>query len=698
MTQTPNPLLQIDTLPDFSQLKAEHIAPAVSQVITDNLAEIDLLVAMTDAPTWQNLIEPLERLDNLLNRVWGPVSHLDSVCHSEAWHEAYSENLEKITDYSTRLGQHQGLFEKFTAIQLSDAFGDYSLAQKKVIEDALMHFKLSGIALPKAQQAEFKALVQQLSQASNQFGNNVLKSTQAWSLHIQSAEKLAGLPDSALGLLAQQAQQKGLQGWRITLDFPAYHAIITYAEDRALRETLYRAFATRASEMADDTQFDNSALMQQILKLRHQKAQLLGYDNFAQLSLATKMADSTEQVHGFLTDLAAKSKPQAQAELATLAAFAQSELNIDNLQPWDIAFASEKLKDQTLSLAQETLRPYFPIDKVLAGLFEITQTLFGVRVQEKQGVAVWEASVRYFEFFEPGARHPFGGFYLDLYAREGKRGGAWMDSAVDRWRHPEGHLQTPVAYLVCNFTPPVGKQPACLTHNEVTTLFHEFGHGIHHLFTKMEHLNVSGIAGVPWDAVELPSQFMENFCWEQAGLDLMTQHIETGETLPKSMIDSLKRSRGFQSAMMMVRQLEFALFDFTLHANYQADQSDQYDQPEQPEQPTQSILDVAQAIREQVAVVMPPSYHRFPHSFSHIFAGGYAAGYYSYKWAEVLSADAFSLFEETGILNAETGAKFKNTILASGGSVHPMALFKAFRGREPSIEALLRHSGISSAN
>lgn len=683
MTQTAsNPLLNISDLPQFDRFHVEHVEPAVTQLLADNRAQIKELVANTGAPTWQNFIEALEEIDNRFERVWGPVSHIDSVKNSDEWHQAYTRCLEKVTEYYTEVGQNSGLFNKFTQLAESDEFHSYSIAQKKVIENALRNFHLSGIALPVEQQREYQALSQKLSQLSSQFGNNVLKSTQSWTKNILNLQELAGLPESALGLLEQLAQQKQLEGWLVTLDFPSYLAILTYADNRELRAEVYRAFATRASEQADNTEFDNSQLIEQIRLLRHQKANLLGFEQYADYSLATKMAESTEQVLGFLRDLATKSKPQAEQEFATLKQFSKHELGIENLQPWDVTYASEKLKNATLSLSQETLRPYFPVTAVLAGLFTITETLFGVRVQEKQGVSSWHKEVRFFELIDKSGEL-IGQFYLDLYARENKRGGAWMDSAVSRWKYQGANLQTPVAYLVCNFTPPVGDKPACLTHNEVTTLFHEFGHGIHHLMTEMEHLDISGISGVPWDAVELPSQFMENFCWEREGLDLMSAHIETGEALPDTLFEALKASRGFQSAMMMVRQLEFALTDFELHSGFSAEN-------------TEDIQALSQRIRSEVAVIQPPEFVRQLHSFSHIFAGGYAAGYFSYKWAEVLSADAFSLFEETGILNTETGAKFKNTILAAGGSMDPMLLFKAFRGREPDIKALLRHSGIAA--
>ncbi|MDY0137998.1 MAG: M3 family metallopeptidase, partial [Thiomicrospira sp.] len=555
-------------------------------------------------------------------------------------------------------------------------------AQKKVVDNALRDFRLSGIDLAPEQQAQYKRISQRLSQLTSQFGNQVLKSTQAWSKHITDATELAGLPESAIGLLAQYAQQKQLDGWRVTLDFPSYLAVMTHADHRALREEVYRAYATRASDQADNKAFDNSANIEEIRQLRHELAVLLGFNNYAERSLATKMVESTDQVIGFLRDLGQKAKPQAERELRTLREFAASQLGIDDLQPWDVTYASEKLQQQTLSLSQEQLKPYFPVERVLSGLFKLVETLFGVKTQAVNGVSIWHDDVRFYQLLNEH-NQVIAGFYLDLYARENKRGGAWMDVVTSRWRHADGALQAPVAYLVCNFTPPIGDKPACLTHDEVTTLFHEFGHGLHHMLTEMEHLEVSGINGVPWDAVELPSQFMENFCWEREGLDLISAHIDTGESLPNDLFESLKQSRHFQTAMMLARQLEFSLFDFLLHAEYDPTKAES----------VQSVID---RVRAEVAVIQPPSYQRFAHSFSHIFAGGYAAGYFSYKWAEVLSADAFGLFEETGILNPETGRKFKNTILAAGGSVDPMVLFKAFRGREPQIDALLRHSGIAA--
>lgn len=678
-----NPLLNLSGLPQFDAFHVEHIEPAIDQLLEQNLSAVEAIVDSGDQPTWENFVEPLEVLSNRMERVWGPIGHLDAVKNSDEWHQAYNQCLEKVTNYHTQLGQNQGLFEKFQAIAESAAFNEFSLAQKKVVEDALRDFHLSGIDLPPQKQQEFKQLSQQLSQLTSTFGNNVLKGSQAWSKLITNETELAGLPESAMGLLKQLAEQKGESGWLVTLDVPAYLAVMTHADNRDLRAEIYEAYAVRASEIAQHSEFDNSENIKQILALRHQKAQLLGYQHYGELSLATKMADTSEQVVGFIRDLAVKSKQQAQTELETLQAYANENLpGLGDLQPWDVSYASEKYKNATLSLSQETLRPYFPVEKVLEGLFGIiTETLFSVSVVERTDVSVWHEDVRFFEVKDQ-QQQTIASFYLDLYARQHKRGGAWMDSAISRWQTKGAQLQKPVAYLVCNFTPPVADKPACLTHDEVTTLFHEFGHGLHHLLTEMNHFDISGINGVPWDAVELPSQFMENFCWYREGLDLMTAHIDSGEALPDDLLEALQKSRHFQSALMMVRQLEFSLFDFLAHAEYDA-------------QLPKEILALATEVRNEVAVIMPPQYHRFPHSFAHIFAGGYAAGYYSYKWAEVLSADAFSLFEEQGILNADIGAKFKNTILAAGGSVHPMTLFKAFRGREPKIDALLKHSGIA---
>lgn len=680
-----NPLLNIFSLPRFDLFHVEHVEPAIDYLLQESQRSVDNLVGSSLAPTWQNFIEPLESLDNSMERIWGSVSHLDAVKNSDEWHEVYAKCLEKVTSYSTNLGQNTGLFKKYKQLEQGKEYQEYCAAQKKVIENSLRNFRLSGIDLPEQQQQEFKAISLQLSQLTTAFANNILKSTQAWTKNITNVDNLAGIPETSLAMLKQLAEQKNLDGWLVTLDFPSYLAVITYAENRELRAEVYQAFATRSSERANNPEFDNSDNIKQILKLRHQKALLLGFANYAELSLATKMVDTIEQVMSFILDLVERSREQAKQELATLKTFAKQKLlgggrQDAKLEPWDISFYAEQLKNETLNISQEKLRPYFPVKQCLDGMFTITKILFGVEVRERQGVNVWHEDVRFFDLFN-NKNELIASFYLDLFARENKRGGAWMDTVATRWQPSTASLQLPVAYLVCNFTPAVSGKTACLTHNEVTTLFHEFGHGLHHMLTEMVHFEVSGINGVPWDAVELPSQFMENFCWTREGVDLISAHIKTGEVLPDELLQSLQKSRGFQSAMMMLRQLEFSLFDMSAHASYQ---------PDDP----QPVLEVSQQIREQVAVIFPPEYNRFPHSFSHIFAGGYAAGYFSYKWAEVLSTDAFSLFEEQGILNQLAGAKFKNTILAKGGSKHPIELFKTFRGREPNVDALLKYSYI----
>lgn len=669
--------------PAFTTIHLEDIEAKIDHLLTSSRTQLAELADDSSLPTWQNFIQPLEALDHHFEAVWGPVGHLDSVCYSDAWHQVYEACLAKITQYYTELGQNKALFERFTILANSDDYHQLSIAQKKVVDNALRDFRLAGVDLVDQDQARYKELTQRLSQLSSQFGSHVLKATQAWSMHINDAQQLAGLPASAMDLLAQYAAQKELAGWRITLDFPSYHAVMTYADDASLREQVYKAYATRASDQSDYPEFDNAALITEICALRHQKANLLGFQSYADYSIATKMVSSPDQVLNFLRDLAQRAKPQALAELAELQTFATEQLNMGTLAPWDISYVSEKFKEQRYALSQEILKPYFAVEHTLSGMFALVARLFEIQIEQQQGVDVWHPDVRFY-LIKNAAGQVIAGFYLDLYARENKRGGAWMDVVHSRWRQASGEVIAPIAYLVCNFTPPIGNKQACLTHNEVTTLFHEFGHGLHHMLTEMEHINVSGISGVPWDAVELPSQFMENFCWERDSLDLISKHIDTSEPLPDALLVALKKSRHFQSAMMLLRQIEFSLFDFMLHLEYD---------PAQPE----DILDLMQRVRSEVAVIMPPSYQRFAHSFSHIFAGGYAAGYFSYKWAEVLSADAFSMFEESGVLNTETGLRFKNTILAAGGSIDPMVLFKAFRGRLPSIDALLRHSGIQAA-
>lgn len=674
-----NPLLQDFDLPPYSQIKPEHVEPAVDQILADSRAAIaKLLEAQQANPSWDGLVLALDELGARLGRAWSPVSHLNAVCNSAELRTAYEACLPKLSQYWTEMGQNKPLFEAYDALAKSPAAEGFDVAQKTILEHALRDFRLSGIDLPAEQQKRYGEIQMRLSELTSTFSNQLLDATQAWTKHITDEARLNGLTDSAKAQMKQAAEAKGLDGWLITLEFPSYYAVMTYADDRALREEVYAAYCTRASDQGPNAgQHDNGPLMSEILDLRQELARLLGFANYSELSLASKMAESTEQVLSFLRDLAVRSKPFAEQDLAELKAFA-AEQGLDDLQSWDVGYYSEKLRQQRYSISQEEVRAWFPVDKVLSGLFAIVHKLYGIEIRELQDFDTWHPDVRLFEITENGQH--VGRFFFDLYARANKRGGAWMDGARDKRRDAQGKLIAPVANLVCNFTPPVGGKPALLTHDEVTTLFHEFGHGLHHLLTRVEHAGASGINGVAWDAVELPSQFMENWCWEPEGLALISGHYETGEALPQAMLDKMLAAKNFQSGLMMVRQLEFSLFDFELHATHGDGRS---------------VLDVIEAIRSEVSVLRPPVYNRFANGFAHIFAGGYAAGYYSYKWAEVLSADAFSKFEEDGVFNADTGRAFREAILARGGSQAPMVLFVDFRGREPSIDALLRHLGLS---
>ena len=675
-----NPLIGLEGLPPFSQIKPEHIVPALKQGIADCKQTIEQVLAQ-ESYTWDNFIVPLDEVDDKLSRLWSPVSHMHSVVNSEALREAYDECLPLISEYSTFVGQHQGLFLATKAIAEGAEFTQLSAAQQKAINNNLRDFKLSGIALSDEKQKRYGEIAARLSELAAKFGNNVMDATLAWQKHITDETELAGLPDSAIALAKHTAESKELDGWVFTLDFPSYLPVMTHADNRELRKETYIAFSTKASDQGPNAgEFDNSEIMAEELALRHELAQLLDFETFADKSLATKMAESPQQVFDFLNDLAAKSKPQAQAELAELTAYANEKHGISQLEAWDYTYYSEKLKQEKYAISDEILRPYFPEDKVLNGLFETVNRLFGINVKAVQGVDTWHKDVRFFEIFDNSGEKR-GSFYLDLYAREHKRGGAWMDDCIGRKVRANGDVQLPVAYLVCNFNKPVGDKPALFTHYEVTTLFHEFGHGIHHMLTQVDVGAVSGINGVAWDAVELPSQFLENWCYEEDALAFISGHYESGEPLPKDLLEKLLAAKNYQSAMMMIRQLEFSLFDFHIHADFDPVKGDEI----------QTILN---KVREQVSVVKAPEFNRFQHGFSHIFAGGYSAGYYSYKWAEVLSADAFSRFEEEGIFNAETGQSFLNNVLEMGGSKEPMELFVAFRGREPSVDALLRHSGI----
>ncbi|MBL0230549.1 MAG: M3 family metallopeptidase [Moraxellaceae bacterium] len=672
-----NPLLNSASLPQFSQITPDLVAPTINELLAKNRATIATL-AKQPAPTWHSLAAQLEELDDSLSKAWSLVSHLNAVTNSPAWREAYNGCLAQISAYYTELGQNTDLYQSYHTLADSPEFAQLNTAQQQAVNNALRDFRLSGVALPVEQKQRFAAIEERLSAICSKFADNLLDATQAWHKPL-SQEELQGIPQASQHLLAQLATQRGLTGHIVTLDAPAYLAVITYADDRQLRETLYTAYTTRASELSQDGKFDNSPLMTEILALRYEQAQLLGYANYAQLSLVPKMASSVDVVMQFLNELAQRAKPAAQQDLAELRAFAAT-LGIDDLKPWDVSYASEKLKQQKHNLSQETLRAYFAAPKVIAGLFEIVQKLYGIEITAKK-VDVWADDVTYYEISENG--NTFASFYLDPYARANKRSGAWMSNCRSRRVLADGTTQLPIAFLTCNFAPPVGNTPALLTHDEVTTLFHEFGHGLHHMLTEVEISAVGGIHGVAWDAVELPSQFMEHWCWEEDAINLMTSHIDSQEPLPKALLDSLLAAKNFQLGLQTLRQIEFALFDLGIHG--QAPLS------------IEGIQAQIDKVRAEVSVMPPPAFNRFQHGFSHIFAGGYAAGYYSYKWAEVLSSDAFSRFEAEGIFNRNTGLAFRQNVLAKGGSQSALTLFTAFRGREPSIDALLRHSGLEKA-
>ncbi|ACQ59594.1 oligopeptidase A [Vibrio cholerae RC9] len=678
-----NPLLTFTDLPPFSAIKPEHVKPAVEQAIADCRHTIDKVLAENPQPSWESVIAPIEEVDDRLSRIWSPVSHMNSVVNSDELREAYESCLPLLSEYSTWVGQHKGLFEAYKTIKESAEFAKLDRAQQKNISDSLRDFELSGIGLPLQEQKRYGEISKRMSELGSKFSNNVLDATMGWTKQITDVNLLAGMPESALAAAQAAAEAKGLEGYLLTLDIPSYLPVMTYCDNQALRKEVYEAYVTRASDRGPNAgKWDNSEIIAEQLKLRHEIARMLGFSTYSEKSLATKMAQTTDQVLGFLNDLANKAKPQGEREVEELRQFAESEFGVKQLELWDIAYYSEKQKQHLFEISDEELRPYFPEQKVVNGLFEVLSRLFGMQVKERQGVDVWHESVRFFDIFDAQGTLR-GSFYLDLYAREHKRGGAWMDECRVRRTTDSGALQTPVAYLTCNFNRPVGDKPALFTHDEVTTLFHEFGHGIHHMLTQVEVGAVSGINGVPWDAVELPSQFLENWCWQEEALAFISGHYQTGEPLPKAMLDKMLAAKNFQSAMFILRQLEFGLFDFTLHTTYDPEVGPK-------------VLETLAEVKKKVAVLPGLEWNRFSHSFSHIFAGGYSAGYYSYLWAEVLSADAFSRFEEEGIFNRETGQSFLNNILEMGGSEEPMELFKRFRGREPQIDALLRHAGIAA--
>lgn len=677
-----NPLLEDQLLPPFSSIHSDQIYPAISRLLEESRKSVQQLLSANSEYSWANLVDPLENIHDRLNKAWSPVSHMNAVINSDELREAYNKCLPLLSDYWTDIGQNTELYDGYRSIAESQQYEALEIAQKKIISNALRDFRLSGIGLDPEKQNRFKEIEQALSKLTSEYSDNLLDATNAWKKRVANDEVLKGLPGTSLSLAKQTAQANDEQGWTLTLDTPCYIAVMTYADDGELRKEMYQAYSTRASDQGPHAgQWDNSALMDKILELRHEKACLIGFGNYAELSLATKMAKSPNEVVKFSDDLASRALPVARKDLAELQQFVQAEYNVTNLKAWDIAYYSEKLRQHRFDFSQEEVKCYFPINRVLTGLFSIVEKLYGIRIKEKSGIDVWHSDVKFFEIMDAGNK-VLGRFYLDLYARPKKRGGAWMDECVSR-KTTKDTVQIPVAYLVCNFTPAVGDNPALLRHDEVITLFHEFGHGLHHLLTKVNFLSVSGIHGVEWDAVELPSQFMENWCWEKDALALISGHYETGQKLPDDLFAKMQAAKNFQSGMQMVRQLEFSIFDFRIHLEYPFEQGS-------------SIYDILREVRQQVAVLIPPDFNRFAHGFAHIFAGGYAAGYYSYKWAEVLSSDAFSLFEENGIFDQPTGKLFLNNILEKGGSQDAMELFTQFRGREPSIEALLRHNGIAA--
>jgi oligopeptidase A len=675
-----NAIENVSGLPLFSQIDNQDIVPTIKKAIDNCKAVIEEVVESGEA-TYAQVIERIEDSEDELSKMWSPIGHMNSVVSSDKLREAHDACLPMLSEFGTWVGQHKGLFNLYQQLHESKEFASLNEAQQKVVTNAIRDFTLSGVGLKDDKKKRYSDIQSRLSDLSSTFGNNVMDATMAWTKQVTEESELAGLPDSVKAAAAQTARKKDLKGWLFTLDIPSYLPVMLYADNGELREEMYRAYSSRASDQGPNPgEFDNAANIDEILSLKQEVAGLLGFSSYAERSLATKMAKSTEQVTLFLRDLAKRSKPQAQDELQEIVDFASEHYAQKELQPWDYTYYGEKLKQQKYAISDEELRPYFPEKQVVSGLFEVVSRLYGLRIEQQNDVDVWHEDVSFYNIYDAENQHR-GSFYFDLYAREKKRGGAWMDDCRSRRRLPNGELQLPVAYMVCNFNGPVDGKPALFTHDEVVTLFHEFGHGIHHMLTKIEAGGVSGINGVAWDAVELPSQFLENWCWQPEALSFISGHYESGEALPNELLEKMLAAKNYQSAMQMVRQLEFSLFDFTLHQQSNAEKS------------VQQILD---EIRQEVAVVIPPAFNKFQNSFSHIFAGGYAAGYYSYKWAEVLSSDAFGRFEEEGIFNQSTGRDFLNNILEMGGSKEPMELFVAFRGREPEVDALLRHSGIAA--
>ena len=683
-----NPLLDFSGYAQFDAIRPEHVTPALDKLLADAGHLVTELEAPMAAVTWDNFVEPLESATEKLGRAWSVVGHLNSVMDTPALRATYNENQPRLVEFWTGLGQNLALFEKYKALQASPAFAQLSAARRKVVDNAVRDFRLSGAELPDDKKERFADIQEKQAALTTRFSENVLDATNDFGLFVEDEAELAGLPDDVKQAARAAADKDGKPGFKFTLHFPSYFPVLQYADSRALREKIYRANATKASELGAKPEWDNSANIDAILKLRKEEAQLLGYANFAEVSLVAKMAQSPAEVVAFLEDLGKRARPFGEKDYAELKAFAKEKLGLDTLEAWDSTYASEKLREQRYAFSEQEVKQYFPEHKVVGGLFQVAQQLFGVTIAP-DSAPVWHKDVKFFRIERDGQL--VGQFYLDLYARSGKRGGAWMDDARARRLTANG-VQTPIAYLVCNFTEPAVvdgvAKPALFTHDEVITLFHEFGHGLHHMLTQVDEVGVSGISGVEWDAVELPSQFMENFCWEWDVLQHLSAHADTGAPLPRALYDKMIAAKNFQSGLQMLRQVEFSLFDMLIHHEYEVGGG-------------KTVQQLLNELRDRIAVIRPPEFNRFQHSFSHIFAGGYAAGYYSYKWAEVLSADAYSAFEEAAagggnVVSIETGRRFQQEILAVGGSRPAIESFKAFRGREPSIDALLRHSGMAA--
>ncbi len=676
-----NPLLDFSGLPRFDAILPTHVQQAITELLAENRALVNRLADEPIPATWNTFAAPLADGIERLSRAWGIVGHLHSVNDIPEWRDAYNQMLPEVSRFYAELGQNLKLFAKYKAIREGAEYATLSPARRKIIDNEVRDFRLSGAELPEDRKPRFQAIQEELASLAAKFSENLLDATNAFAEIVTDESDLAGLPADVVQAAREAAEKDGKTGWKFTLHMPSYWPVLQFADSRRLRAVLYRASATRASEFGPG-KLDNTPIIKRILELRQEEAQMLGYGNFAEVSLVPKMAESVPQVLGFLRDLATKAKPFAEKDIAELREFARRELGLETLEPWDMGYASEKLRQARYAFSEQEVKPYFTEPKVLAGLFHVVESLYGVRIVP-DSAPVWHEDVRFFRI-EDQSGELVGQFYLDPYARETKRGGAWMDEAITRRRITSG-IQKPVAYLNCNFPRPVGDKPATFSHGDVETLFHEAGHGLHHLLTRVEELGVSGIHGVEWDAVELPSQFMENYCWEWEVLQQMSGHVDTGEPLPRGLFEKMLAARNFQSGMLTVRQIEFSLFDMLLHSDF--DPAGQ-----------RGVLDLLDEVRKEVAVTFPPDWNRFPNSFSHIFAGGYAAGYYSYKWAEVLSADSYAAFEEAGNpFDPIVGKRFLDEIIAAGGARPALENFRAFRGRDPQVDALLRHSGMIAA-